>query len=186
MANYLVSDAQLTGIANAIRAKSGGTSPLAFPNGFTSEVSGLITLDDIETVREYRTKTSVEDFGTQSNPTYVSPGQTLSLYTATFDVVDGMIFPKLQSNFDKVFSAEKTITGLSRSGTFQQGIDITHYQHNSTDQIWVTVFMKNTGTATGRIWGEATIKVDFRFYNVILTESSDEEEIPVTDETIIP
>lgn len=50
-------DSDLTSVANAIRAKSGGSSPLAFPAGFVSEIgnisgggglpAGLAVLEDI-------------------------------------------------------------------------------------------------------------------------------------------
>lgn len=43
MANYIVSDTDLTSIADAIRAKSGGSSQLAFPAGFVSEIGSIET-----------------------------------------------------------------------------------------------------------------------------------------------
>ena len=36
-------DSDLTSVANAIRAKSGGSSPLAFPSGFVSEIGNIPT-----------------------------------------------------------------------------------------------------------------------------------------------
>lgn len=41
MANYLVTDTELTGLADAIRDKTGGSDPLEWPTGFTSAVSGI-------------------------------------------------------------------------------------------------------------------------------------------------
>ena len=41
MSNYLVSDTDMTSVANAIRAKSGGSSQLAFPAGFVSEIGDI-------------------------------------------------------------------------------------------------------------------------------------------------
>lgn len=41
MANYIASDTDLTAVANAIRAKSGGSSQLAFPAGFVSEIQAI-------------------------------------------------------------------------------------------------------------------------------------------------
>lgn len=43
MSNYLVSDTDLGAIADAIRAKSGGSEQLAFPAGFVSEVQSIPT-----------------------------------------------------------------------------------------------------------------------------------------------
>lgn len=41
MANYIASDTDLTSVADAIRAKSGGSSQLAFPAGFVSEIQAI-------------------------------------------------------------------------------------------------------------------------------------------------
>lgn len=43
MSNYLVDGADLTSVANAIRAKSGGSASLAFPGGFVSEIGSIQT-----------------------------------------------------------------------------------------------------------------------------------------------
>ncbi|MBO4543243.1 MAG: hypothetical protein J5725_08705 [Bacteroidales bacterium] len=43
MANYLTTDTDLTSVANAIRAKSGGSGQLAFPAGFVSEIGNIPT-----------------------------------------------------------------------------------------------------------------------------------------------
>ena len=41
MVNYKVTDTDLTAVANAIRAKSGGSAALAFPAGFVSEIGNI-------------------------------------------------------------------------------------------------------------------------------------------------
>lgn len=43
MANYVVSDTSLTAVADAIRAKTGGTADLAFPADFVSEIGSIET-----------------------------------------------------------------------------------------------------------------------------------------------
>ena len=43
MSDYKVTDSELTGIANAIRTKGGTSSPLVFPNGFTSAIEAIPT-----------------------------------------------------------------------------------------------------------------------------------------------
>lgn len=45
MADYLVTDTELTSIANAIRAKSGKAAQVAFPTRFVSEIGDLPVLD---------------------------------------------------------------------------------------------------------------------------------------------
>ena len=46
MADYLVTDTELTGIADAIRTKGGTSSPLAFPSGFESAITAIATGKD--------------------------------------------------------------------------------------------------------------------------------------------
>jgi hypothetical protein len=41
MANYLATDTDLEAVADAIRAKSGGSGQLAFPSGFVSEIGNI-------------------------------------------------------------------------------------------------------------------------------------------------
>lgn len=43
MSNYIASDTDLTAVANAIRAKSGGSTSLVFPGGFVSEIGSIQT-----------------------------------------------------------------------------------------------------------------------------------------------
>lgn len=50
MANYIVTDTQLTGIANAIRAKTGGSEEIEFPAGFVSEIGTLTDTSDATAV----------------------------------------------------------------------------------------------------------------------------------------
>jgi hypothetical protein len=41
MANYMVTDSQLSSIANAIRSKGGTSASLAFPTGFISAIDAI-------------------------------------------------------------------------------------------------------------------------------------------------
>jgi hypothetical protein len=41
MANYVVTDTELTNIANAIRGKTGSTATLTYPSGFNSAIAGI-------------------------------------------------------------------------------------------------------------------------------------------------
>lgn len=41
MANYIVQDTSLAAVADAIRAKAGGTEKLVFPAGFVEAVEGI-------------------------------------------------------------------------------------------------------------------------------------------------
>lgn len=42
MSNYVVSDTNLTAVANAIRSKTGGSSSLEFPDDFISEIGNIV------------------------------------------------------------------------------------------------------------------------------------------------
>lgn len=39
--DYLTTDAELKAVADAIRAKTGGSSPITYPDGFTSEIGKI-------------------------------------------------------------------------------------------------------------------------------------------------
>ena len=41
MANYLVTDTELTSIADAIRSKAGTSTSMAFPDAFVSTIEGI-------------------------------------------------------------------------------------------------------------------------------------------------
>jgi hypothetical protein len=43
MANYIVTDTELTSIADAIRAKGGTSATLSYPNGFVSAIGDIST-----------------------------------------------------------------------------------------------------------------------------------------------
>lgn len=43
MASYIVQDASLAAVADAIRAKAGIAEPLVFPDGYTAAVEGIQT-----------------------------------------------------------------------------------------------------------------------------------------------
>ena len=45
MANLITTDAELTSVASAIRAKTGGTAQLEYPAEFISEIGTLVDLE---------------------------------------------------------------------------------------------------------------------------------------------
>lgn len=48
MGEYLVQDASLKAVADAIRAKTGGTEPLMFPGGMTEAIAGITGGEDLD------------------------------------------------------------------------------------------------------------------------------------------
>ena len=53
MADYFVTDTELTTVADAIRAKTGSSNPLTFPNDFTTEIGTLTDTSDANATAEY-------------------------------------------------------------------------------------------------------------------------------------
>lgn len=92
MADLLVKDTSLTAVANAIRAKTGGSSPINFPDGFVSEIGSLTDTSDA---------TATED-------------KILSGFSAY-----GAAGTKLNGNI--VSQAAQTITPTSQDQTIQAG-----------------------------------------------------------------
>ena len=74
MADYLVTDTELTNVANAIRAKRGLTGTMAFPDGFVSSIGdvhiGWQRTEVIKTVETDRSVTKIliwKDFASQAS-----------------------------------------------------------------------------------------------------------------------
>lgn len=70
--NLRVNDSQLTGIADAIRTKSGGSSNLTFPDGFVSEVGSI---------KKIKATTKTYTFYLSNEAGELSPGRFLLLQT---------------------------------------------------------------------------------------------------------
>lgn len=68
MAEYIVKDTELTSIANAIRAKSGGSGQLEFPNGFVSEINGIDSGYSIADAIEHKYSGNIVYNGTANIP----------------------------------------------------------------------------------------------------------------------
>lgn len=108
--NYIVSDTDLTSIANSIRGKTGGTGQLQFPSGFTSDIDGLISLNDLKLVN---ITTRASDTGYSVSAT-LNEGETRILGNVSVSVPITAL--KLQSGaFDsRLYSFETpTVTGLT-------------------------------------------------------------------------
>lgn len=48
MANYIATDTEFTGVANKIRAKTGGSSSLTWPTGFENAIDSIVAQDNID------------------------------------------------------------------------------------------------------------------------------------------
>ena len=83
MSNYIVDGSDLTSVANAIRAKSGGISQLAFPAGFVSEIGNIPTGGGIA---DYETGelTLASEVHAVANASTVFPNLQLSFHPDVF------------------------------------------------------------------------------------------------------
>lgn len=114
----------LTNIANAIRTKSGGTSPLSFPSGFVSEINNIpIGAGSLELVKE--------------NMNIVASGNTYSGDTATLTTPlaagDIPIFIITSSGTPQAYRVE------SRLNTSIGGTKIANYNTNLQRSSVVTI-----------------------------------------------
>lgn len=78
MSDYKVTDSELTGIANAIRTKGGTSSPLVFPNGFTSAIGAIPTGGGV-----------VQPLSVAQNGTYTPPSGVDGYAPVTVNVSGG-------------------------------------------------------------------------------------------------
>lgn len=145
MANYIVSDTELTGIADAIRAKTGSSSGLSFPSGFVSEIGELGTADhtvedallqrNISGTYSNKRVTSVADYAFQNctGLTKVELGNCSSIGTFAFNGCTGL---------QEIWIDNSSVPSLGSSAipsTFQNGAGaiyvpanmVTSYRANS-------------------------------------------------------
>ena len=74
--NYSVTGEQLTGIADAIRTKTGDSSGLAFPDGFVSAIEGIADLSSLITNTAYAQKDSTIEVDAQTTVAVIYTVQT--------------------------------------------------------------------------------------------------------------
>lgn len=128
MANYLTNTEELTSVANAIRTKSGGSSPLAFPSGFVSEIGNIPSGGDVS----YNEKTLYLNI-TFSN--YYGEGEI------SFNI---LVQTKTTTPAQTVYS--KTYNENDATETIHLALDLTDYIPSDASYFHVAV---NTATKTG-------------------------------------
>lgn len=85
MANYVVSDASLTGIADKIRAKGGTSASLSFPSGFESAIDALPEIKLLGS----------KEFADQVTSTSAKTATTLELGSAAY-TSNGVLYVKVR------------------------------------------------------------------------------------------
>ena len=130
MANYLATDTDLTAVANAIRAKSGGSGSLAFPAGFVSAIGDIPTggggynINDLATNSEPSGAVTITAgaiaayvfYGKQAI-TSVSAPNAVSIGDHAFDgtSLSSASFPAVKSGGDRILGNKTSITTIDGS-----------------------------------------------------------------------
>lgn len=133
MANYKVSDSDLTSVANAIRTKGGASAGLSFPDGFVSAIGNIPTGGGTTLITK-----SITENGT---------------YSASSDNADG--YSSVTVNIPSMFKYEYTYTVTESWETDQTGGTMLaavldgHYKSNS--MAYCLIFRNNANTSGYRI-----------------------------------
>lgn len=150
--DYKVTSAQMTAIADAIRAKSGGESALVFPDGFVSEAGSIVTPGDINLALTERNIT----FRAGENIT-LTPGQTKSTHFSA-DIPSSMMARWIRTDTTTVPSEQtaglSSITVTVKSLSFYSGT-----------VLWLTVSVHNNSSNNAQVrTTNSTVTIPCRFY----------------------
>lgn len=85
MSEYIVKDTELTAVADAIRAKSGGSSQLVFPSGFVSEIGAI---SNGEPFPGFMTDSETITIGENS----VNNTSDAKTYFSSYDLTNGFLY----------------------------------------------------------------------------------------------
>lgn len=105
MANYIVSDVDLTLVADAIRAKGNTSDPLVFPGGFSDAITNISTSSGSSTTPKYTTAT-------------ITPSESIQYATppSGYDALSRVTVNPISSTYVGSGVAKKSSTDLTASG----------------------------------------------------------------------
>ena len=141
MANYIVTDNQLTGIADAIRAKTGGSGGIEFPTGFVSGIGGLTDTSDADaTAANIRKNKTAYVNGEKITGTYVP----IIAYSAS-----GAVFSKEFTVGSGSYTSGNTVTQFSvPESAFLTSISSANFNNNMNGKLTYTTQNKTVGGNT--------------------------------------
>lgn len=121
MADYLVTDTQLTGIANSIRAKTGGTDALYFPSDFSSQISIIVTPTDLGLTKRTATENKTVTTESVNSMGYYNIQWTFSLsYTPVGNIFVSTLTPGMESGLSiRTSTYQKNGNTVTVSETYQ-------------------------------------------------------------------
>ena len=136
MAEYLTNTADLTAVADAIRAKGGTSAPLAYPSGFVSAIQAIPS----GSAKEEQEKTVTI---TANGTVEITPdaGKTLSKATAVVNVPTSGGSDVLNSFLERTITGEYTNNEITTLGSYAlEECDLTSVNFPAVTHIDVYVF----------------------------------------------
>lgn len=204
MARYLVTDAELTSVANAIRAKGGTSGQLVFPTGFVSAVQSLPQMTDPmswlgKDVELYKDNLYSKEFALTDTdfhgwtPSTTAKDIVASVTAGTFSAAnmsDYEYYIVWESGVDPVYTGTPTLkahTLLSRAYQVQQicrrpstwaNIGDDNFNANVCASVYTATFLRYYGTTTGSVTYTWSASYGFYFTLTAATFSSTTAESP--------
>ena len=154
--NYCVTGEQLTGVADAIRAKTGGNSQLAFPTGFESAIGGLMKLSDLE-----RTLVGGQETFHPSAQKSLAPGAS-ETYGFIGMFASGAILPSDRSKLSDYITCQIDSQSFTASG-LSATIECSSATSGSTSYTF-NIIVTNNGSSNATIRTTDTIVYTFSYY----------------------
>ena len=154
MANYITTTEELTGIANKIRTKTGGSEPLEFPSDFVNGINGLVTANDLGVEKI----TNTVEFSADANTT-VQANKTIST------IFHADLPSDMQTKYVKTNTTSPPIvskTGLNGWNNYEIHPAVPTYDNGRLKMI---VSFSNMGSTTKYVnSGTSKISINVNYY----------------------
>lgn len=149
MANYIVTDSQLTAIADAIRAKTLKSQPIQFPDGFTSELGDIVSTDQLQAGYSagVHAPTDLNTHEISANGEYTGR-IVVPPVSGMFLPLTDLSYAEKQRIFNKFNSIDATFSLTANGGT--EGL-VTSYSYEYTDKIYFDYTIKNNNSTAKTI-----------------------------------
>lgn len=111
MANYIVTDSDLTAIANQIRNLTGKSDSITFPGQFISNLKTIAPLSEMDVTEKTMTHSTTYNFGNRT----LAAGQGFTVTGESISFPSGALLPKTGSTISK--SNFYSVAGQMTGGT---------------------------------------------------------------------